>query len=67
MSEPERFQFDEAMEMMCHCGKPVHIGHATGLGDTSAPIALHALPHCENFVRLDLLSYMRWLRGATEN
>lgn len=73
MSEPEAFQFEESVEMLCPCGKLVRIGRATGSAIPSmddggtTPTALHAVPHCKDFERLDLLSYMRWLRRATEN
>ena len=59
----DRFTFSTTTETVCHCGGKVKIGRAD---DGDQPMALHSDPPCENFVRLDLLSYMRWLRQATD-
>ena len=74
-SQPEepKFSFTCEITARCHCGGQVEIGRGTGdnlpRNDDGSPahIALHSAPHCKEFERLDLLSYMRWLRGATES
>ena len=60
----DRFTFSTTTETVCHCGGKVKIGR---VDDGDQTMALHSMPPCKEFERLDLLSYMRWLRQATEN
>lgn len=70
MKPGTEFAYRVTIETVCRCGKKVRIGRTPNLlmdDGSPAPIALHAEPPCKDFVKLDLVSYLRWLRGATEN
>ncbi len=54
--------FIEQVASTCKCGKPFHVGHVD-----NEPVILHGMPHCKDFERLDLVDFLRWNRGATEN
>ena len=65
----ERFSFDSDLDARCRCGGTVHVGRATSSGTgelDNTEILLHSMPPCKEFERLDPISYMRWLRGATD-
>lgn len=68
----EEFNFSPTVDVACRCGGKVRIGSSTGSAvprmDDGAPtpVALHSMPTCKDFDKLDLLSFMRWLRGATD-
>lgn len=58
----DKFMFSESTRTTCKCGLMVRLGEADG-----EPCAIHEMPFCPEFQRLDLVAYMRWLRNARDN
>ncbi len=54
--------FVEQVSGICKCSKKFTVGH-----QDTVPMVLHEMPPCPEYVRLDLVDYLRWVRGATEN
>lgn len=64
------FTFTPSTEAQCRCGGKVTLGRALDLlmdDGSPTPVTIHSDPPCKDFVKLDPVSYLRWLRGATEN
>ena len=55
-------KFATTVSSICRCGKEFHVGHQDG-----EPMLLHEMPYCKEFERMDLVPFLRWNRGATEN
>lgn len=58
----DKFTFRESTSSTCKCGLLVRFGEADG-----TPAAIHEMPFCPEFLRLELVAYMRWLRNARDN
>lgn len=65
VSAPESLEhFVQEVEGVCKCGKKFSVGHHAPTGE---PVILHELPECKEFVRLDLVDFLRWNRNARDN
>lgn len=53
----EEFSFKRDLCIKCRCGAEVSFGSVDGI-----PAGIHMEPYCKDFIELDLLDYMRWLR-----
>lgn len=63
------FDFTSRLAFRCPCGKRVETGTAKALDveglagvPEAGPMAIHELPFCREFEKLDLLEYLRWAR-----
>lgn len=54
-------EFRSNLTMPCRCGLAVAFGY---MGDMAT--GMHAEPRCLEFETMELLDYMRWLRGNIE-
>jgi len=50
------------VSVQCPCGGTVHIG----LDAQENDCVLHTMPMCEEYQKLDALSYVKWLRLTAE-
>lgn len=67
MNKKSRGTMKVDFETVCPCGQSVTVGTATYEGHEDEPTVLHALPECDSFIKLDVISYLRFLRNAKDN
>ena len=64
----EEHTFTTRITTVCRgCGKLVTAGFVDGDEHTGTPTLLHRQQPCAEFLRLDVVDFLRWNRGATEN
>ncbi len=59
----EKIELRPVLNFNCPCGQPVTVANDD---KSDTPCILHGQPMCDDFERLDPVSYLRWIREDVE-